>query len=737
MIGRVVGNYRIEALLGEGGMARVFRARHTSLDREAAVKVLRPDVASDPAVKARFLREQESLDRLSHPAIVELYDVCSEGPDLFLIMELVEGETLRERAERSGPMSIDLACEVTGQILAGLAVAHNAGVLHRDIKPANIMLTDRTAKILDFGVAKAADSAALTAAGMVIGSPAYLPPERWNAEPATAATDVYGVGLCLWECLVGRPPVSPDGGWKACYKAHTQYGIPDVREGNSTVPRWLADVVAHATAMDPVERFEDAESMLRLLEAGRAGPAAYEEQHTVILASSSPPVDSERAARVAWSPAAAPERATDETPSAVDEVPIVETTSSPSQGTQPAALAPGNRTRALAREAARDLVSTGGPEVDAETWQPGEMTRAFIRRARRPWKMLAVAVVVAGVLVAGGLVIRGWLIARSMSSGFALELTNVTESPVHIACTAGEGEAARSWGVNVAPGETASIGIPQLPATCEELLADGSRRLVWTMPKALALGEELPEISQEDENLRPEPEPEPEVVVVSTPKPASRPEPMREVQVARLVVGEVQQPASTPRCDDLVVLEPQAAMGTLPSDSVACLEATMSSTAPLTAKDKVSRLLIWDAEARNDTVAWERLVRRHLETVGSSDPDICMALAIRLKKKGTVSALEESIELAGTALENRSRYSGEQFVKRVNALHALRTIAAEMVWRRYESSVPGLRSEEVETQTKAMRHRTRDYAREWLDYAEVSGASLERAQAVLAEVGAG
>ncbi len=737
MIGRVVGNYKIEALLGEGGMARVYRAHHTSLDREVAIKVLRPDVASDPAVKARFLREQEALDRLRHPSIVGLHDVCSVGPDLFLIMELVNGETLRERVQRAGPMSIDQACEVTGLILAGLAEAHNAGVLHRDIKPANIMLTEQAAKILDFGVAKAADSVALTAAGMVIGSPAYLPPERWEAEPATAATDVYGVGLCLWECLVGRPPVSPDGGWKACYKAHTEHGIPDVRAGNSAVPRWLADLVTRATAKDPAERFPDAQSMLRLLEAGRAGPAAYDEQRTIMLAASPESREPGAAARVAWSPVAASERATPDLSPQEDEEPRPETPSQPPRETEPEPQAPGSRTRALARDAARDLASTGGPTVDAETWQPGEMTRAFIRRARRPWRMLAVAVVVAGVLVAGGLVIRGWLIARSMSSGFALELANVTENPVHIACTAGDGEAARSWGVNVAPGETANIGIPQLPATCEEVLSDGSRKLIWTMPKALALGEELPEISQEDENLRPEPEPEPEAVVDAAPEPASRPEPKREVQVARLVVGEVEQPASTSPCEDLVVLEPQAAMGTLPSNIVACLDATMSDDASLTTKDKVSRLLIWDAEARNDTVAWERLVRRHLETVGSSDPDICMALAIRLKKKGTVSALEESIQLASTALENRSRYSGEQFVKRVNALHALRTIASEMVWRRYENAVPGLRSEEVEAQSDAMRHRTRNYAREWLDYAEVSGAEIERAQAVLAEVGKG
>lgn len=735
MIGRVVGNYKIEALLGEGGMARVFRARHISLDRQVAIKVLRPDVASDPAVKARFLREQEALDRLSHPAIVELYEVCADGPDLFLIMELVEGETLRERVERAGPMLIEEACEVTMQILAGLAVAHEAGVLHRDIKPANIMLTEQTAKILDFGVAKAADSAALTAAGMVIGSPAYLPPERWDAQPATAATDVYGVGLCLWECLVGRPPVSPDAGWKACYKAHTQHGIPDVRESNGAIPRWLADVVSRSTAMDPAERIPDAESMLRLLAAGRAGSAAYEEQRTVMLAASRDTPEFERAVREAWTPVTASGQGKAEPRSDGDEAPGVEIESPSTRETEPKGIAPGNHTRALAREAARDLASSGGPEVDAETWRPGEMTRAYIRRARRPWRMLAVAVVVAGVLVAGGLVIRGWMIARSMQSGFALELANVTQSPVHIACTAGEGAGVRSWGVNVAPGETANIGIPQLPATCEEVLSDGSRKLVWTMPKALALGEELPEISQEDENLRPEPEPETEAVSDAAPAPVSRPEPKREVQVARLVVGEAQQPATTSLCDDLVVLEPQAAMGTLPHDIVACLEATMSGDAPLTTKDKVSRLLIWDAEARNDAVAWERLVRRHLETVGSSDPDICMALAIRLKKKGTLSALEESIELASAALENRSRYSGEQFVKRVNALHALRTIAAEMAWRRYENTVPGLRSEEVERKTEAMRHRTRDFAREWLDYADVSGSETARAQAVLAEVG--
>ncbi|MFH1466890.1 MAG: hypothetical protein ABIO70_21075, partial [Pseudomonadota bacterium] len=397
--------------------------------------------------------------------------------------------------------------------------------------------------------------------------------------------------------------------------------------------------------------------------------------------------------------------------------------------------APGARTRAMAREAARDLERDGGPQVDPATWQPGPMTRAFIRRARRPWKRLAVAIVLAGALVGGGLVVRAVILDRATGSGFSLEVANDSPAAVHIACTAGEGEKSRSWGVNVEPGATAAIGIPALPATCEEVLADGSRRLVWTMPKAVSVGQDLPEVTEADERLSPAPPPAPAVegAAPQAKKPAHK---QREVQVARLVVGEAEPPpVDTSACEDLVSLEPQAALGQLSSEAGACLEAVMAGTASLTTKDKVSRLLIWDAEARHDDVAWERLVRRHLATVGSSDPDICMALALRLKKKGTVRALEETIELTNTALENRSRYSGDKYVLRVNSLHALRTVAAETVWRKHEESLPTWRSEEVVQQGEKMRFRTREFAREWLDYAEASGADTTRARAVLGEVG--
>ncbi|MFH1464321.1 MAG: serine/threonine-protein kinase, partial [Pseudomonadota bacterium] len=311
MIGRVVGNYRIEALIGEGGMARVFRARHTSLDRVVAIKALRPDLAADPAVRERIVAEQRVLDRLRHPAIVGLYDVHVEGADLFLVMELVEGETLRERVARDGPLALEAACTVACEILAGLAHAHEAGVVHRDVKPANVMLTAETAKLVDFGVARAADAAAVTVAGMVVGSPAYLPPERWEAAPATPATDVYGVGLCLWEALTGYPPVSPDAGWKACYKAHTVHGIPDVRTARAEVPAWLAEVVARATRKEPEARFVDAGVMLAAIQTGMAGQGrGYEEQRTVLFRARSqageeePP--RERAVRESWQPGRAP-----------------------------------------------------------------------------------------------------------------------------------------------------------------------------------------------------------------------------------------------------------------------------------------------------------------------------------------------------------------------------------------------------------------------------------------------
>jgi tRNA A-37 threonylcarbamoyl transferase component Bud32 len=270
----LAGRYRMGARLGAGGMAEVFRAEDTRLGREVAVKVLRPELATDPVFRDRFEAEARAAARLSHRNVVAVYDV-GDGPHgrPFIVMELVAGGSLAERL-RSGPLSEAEAVHVGLEVLAALEAAHGAGIVHRDIKPGNILFSpDGSAKVADFGIAKAlvpdAGTSDLTATSKVIGTPRYLPPERVEGRPATVESDLWGVGVVLHEALAGAYPFPGDTPLAAVVAAQRGQSTPLVVSRPDVSPA-VAAVADRALAPDPASRYPSAAEMARELRAAAA-----------------------------------------------------------------------------------------------------------------------------------------------------------------------------------------------------------------------------------------------------------------------------------------------------------------------------------------------------------------------------------------------------------------------------------------------------------------------------------
>ena len=207
MIGNVVGNYKITAKIGEGGMGAVFKGVDLMLEREVAIKMLRPELASQPAVVERFRTEAVTLAKLNHPNIAMLHNFFRQGDHYFMVMEYVRGETLDSAIRRFGAMSVEHAVALFCQALEGIEHAHRLGIVHRDIKPANMMLTDTgSIKVMDFGIARVLGTARMTKQGNVIGTIEYMPPEQVRGEETDVRSDVYSLGILLYEMLTGRVP---------------------------------------------------------------------------------------------------------------------------------------------------------------------------------------------------------------------------------------------------------------------------------------------------------------------------------------------------------------------------------------------------------------------------------------------------------------------------------------------------------------------------------------------------
>lgn len=268
------GRYRLIAEIGRGGMASVHRAHDEVLDREVAVKVLHPRLAADPAFRDRFQREARAAARLSHPNVVTVHDCGQEGERAWLVMELVEGDSLRDVLDIRGRVAPGEALSLLGPAAAGLAAAHGAGMVHLDIKPENVLYgQDGTVRVTDFGLARAAATATVTFdTGMIVGSPHYLSPEAVEGESLDARSDVYALGVVLFECLTGRPPFRRDT-LLATALAHVRESVPPPSSVVASLPDAVDQVVLRATASDPDERYADAGAFAEALtEAVPGGP---------------------------------------------------------------------------------------------------------------------------------------------------------------------------------------------------------------------------------------------------------------------------------------------------------------------------------------------------------------------------------------------------------------------------------------------------------------------------------
>jgi serine/threonine-protein kinase len=266
----VAFRYRIVSHLGSGGMAHVYRAEHMGLRRIVALKVLPPEAAGT-IDGARFEREARAAARLQHRACVRVLDYGRWiDRSRFLAMELLEGATLRAVLAEQGALSTARAVRIAAELLRALAHAHRHGIFHRDVKPENIMFTTRDGAsrpvLIDFGLARVADEGPLTAAGICIGSPSYLAPERLLGRPYDARADLYAVGVLLYEMLAGHRPFNGDSGREIALCALKQAPVPLHLLGVAiSGPLWA--VIARAMKKDPRERFADAEQMLSALEA--------------------------------------------------------------------------------------------------------------------------------------------------------------------------------------------------------------------------------------------------------------------------------------------------------------------------------------------------------------------------------------------------------------------------------------------------------------------------------------
>jgi tRNA A-37 threonylcarbamoyl transferase component Bud32 len=253
--GRLLGDrYRLGPVIASGGMAQVRRGVDEVLGREVAVKILHPHLADDPVLVDRFRREAVAAARLTDPSIVAIYDTVTDGAINAIVMEMVHGITLRQFLDQRGPLAPEDAVDVAAGVAQALQVAHEAGIVHRDIKPANILLCDdRRVKVADFGIARAGDGGDLTQAGTMVGTAKYLAPEQVEGGPVDPRTDIYALGVVLYECLTGRPPFEADtDAATALARLHREPLRP--RHVRPSVPRSLDALCMQALSRDPAAR---------------------------------------------------------------------------------------------------------------------------------------------------------------------------------------------------------------------------------------------------------------------------------------------------------------------------------------------------------------------------------------------------------------------------------------------------------------------------------------------------
>ncbi len=277
---KINDRYEIIRSIGEGGMANVYLGYDTILDRNVAIKVLRGDLSNDEKFVRRFQREALSASSLAHPNIVEMYDVGEDNGLYYIVMEYIEGKTLKQLLKKRGTLTLSEAIDIMLQLTDGMAHAHDSYIIHRDLKPQNIMIKDDgQIKITDFGIAMALNSTQLTQTNSVMGSVHYLPPEQASGKGCTIKSDIYSMGIIFYELLSGSLPFRGDNAVEIALK-HMRDPLPSLREDNPAIPQSIENIIRKATAKNPKNRYEDARSMhedlLTALDDDRMDEAVYQ-----------------------------------------------------------------------------------------------------------------------------------------------------------------------------------------------------------------------------------------------------------------------------------------------------------------------------------------------------------------------------------------------------------------------------------------------------------------------------
>ena len=258
---KINDRYEIVKSIGEGGMANVYLANDTILDRKVAIKVLRGDLSQDDKFIRRFQREALSVSNLSHPNIVEVYDVGEEEGNHYIVMEYIEGKTLKQLLKKRESLTLTEVIDIMTQLTDGISHAHESYIIHRDIKPQNIMIEDDgRIKITDFGIAMALNATQLTQTNSVMGSVHYLPPEQASGKSATIKSDIYSLGIMMYELLTGNVPFKGDNAVEIALK-HMKDKIPSICKQDPSIPQSVENIILKATAKNPRNRYDSAKEM--------------------------------------------------------------------------------------------------------------------------------------------------------------------------------------------------------------------------------------------------------------------------------------------------------------------------------------------------------------------------------------------------------------------------------------------------------------------------------------------
>ncbi len=258
---KISDRYQIMKSIGEGGMANVYLAYDTILDRDVAVKILRGDLSGDEKFVRRFQREALSASSLTHPNIVEVYDVGEDHGMYYIVMEYIEGRHLKDLIKKRGKLTVSEVIDIMLQITDGMSVAHDSYIIHRDIKPQNIMILENgLVKITDFGISMAMNATQLTQTNSVMGSVHYLPPEQASGKGSSLQSDIYSMGIVMYELLAGKLPYKGDNAVEIALK-HLKEPLPSIKDEIPSLPQSIENIIIRATAKNPKNRYADAREM--------------------------------------------------------------------------------------------------------------------------------------------------------------------------------------------------------------------------------------------------------------------------------------------------------------------------------------------------------------------------------------------------------------------------------------------------------------------------------------------